>query len=134
MYYIDSRAYAVQAFDFDAETGSITNRRRLIEFAPDPWVFPDGMTVDEDGFLWVALFGAAVVHRYSPAGALDRLVEIPARLVTSCGFGGRDLTDLFITTATHVLEPGEAARQPHAGGLFRHRPNVRGQPQHAFLG
>lgn len=134
LYYVDSHAYAVRAFDFDVETGAIANERRLVEFPHQPWVFPDGMTVDEEGFLWVAVFGAAAVHRYAPDGSLDRIVEIPARLVTSCGFGGPDLRDLYITSATHVLEPGETERQPYAGGLFRHRPGARGRPQHAFGG
>ena len=97
-------------------------------------MFPDGLTVDEEGFLWVAIFGAAAVHRYAPDGSLERIVEVPARLVTSCGFGGAELEDLYITSATHVLEPGEAERQPYAGGLFRHRPGVHGRPQHAFQG
>jgi sugar lactone lactonase YvrE len=106
LYYVDSHAYAVQSFEFDVERGTIGNARRLVEYAPEPWVFPDGLTVDAEGFLWV----------------------------TSCGFGGPDLDELYITSATHVLEPGEASRQPHAGGLFRHRPGVSGRPQHAFRG
>jgi sugar lactone lactonase YvrE len=134
LYYVDSRAYAVQSFDFDVECGTIGNARRLVEYAPEPWVFPDGLTVDAEGFLWVAIFGAGVVHRYAPDGTLERIVEVPARLVTSCGFGGPDLDELYITSATHLLKPGEASRQPHAGGLFRHRPGVSGRPQHAFRG
>jgi sugar lactone lactonase YvrE len=134
MYYVDSHAYAVQAFDFDVQTATIANGRRLVEYDRQPWVFPDGLTVDEDGFLWVAIFGAGAVHRYSPDGSLERIIEVPVSLVTSCGFGSADLEDLYITSATHVLEPGEAARQPKAGGIYRHRPGVRGRPQHAYAG
>jgi sugar lactone lactonase YvrE len=134
MYYVDSHAYAVQAFDFDIESGGLGRARRLVEYPPALWVFPDGMTVDADGFLWVAIFGAGVIHRYAPNGRLERVVRVPARLVTSCGFGSPGLDDLYITSATHVLEPGEAARQPHAGGVFRYRPGVRGRPQQAFAG
>ena len=92
MYYIDSRAYAVQAFEFDAATGTLGGRRRLVEYPSTPWVFPDGMTVDAEGYLWVAIFGAGAVHRYTPHGSLERIIGVPARLVTSCGFGGLSST------------------------------------------
>lgn len=134
LYYVDSRAYAVQSFEFDVERGTIGDARRLVDYTPEPWVFPDGLTVDAEGYIWVAIFGAGAVHRYAPDGSLERVIEVPARLVTSCGFGGPDLDELYITSATHLLEPGEASRQPHAGGLFRYRPAVRGRPQHAFRG
>jgi sugar lactone lactonase YvrE len=134
MYYVDSHAYAVQAFEFDSPTGTLGGGRRLVEYPSKPWVFPDGMTVDEEGCLWVAIFGGGAVHRYTPQGSLERIVEVPARLVTSCGFGGARLDELYITSATHMLEPGEAERQPHAGALFRHRPGVRGRSQHRFQG
>jgi len=133
-YYVDSHAYAIQAFDFDMDAGTISRGRPLVEFPRAPWQFPDGLTVDADGFIWVALFGTGRIHRYDPGGTLERVVEVPARLVTSCGFGGGNYEDLYITSATHVLRPDEHGQLTHAGGLFRHRPGVRGRPQDAFAG
>jgi sugar lactone lactonase YvrE len=134
LYYVDSHAYSVQEFEFDVVAGGLGPSRSLVRWANKPWVFPDGITVDGEGFLWVAVFGTGRVHRYSPEGRLDRIVEVPARLVTSCGFGGSGLDVLYITSATHVLEPGEAERQPYAGAIFSHQPGVRGRPQHAIAG
>ena len=133
MYYIDTPTLGVDVFDYEAATGAITNRRRLITIPPEAGQ-PDGMTVDSDGFLWVALWGGWAVHRYSPKGVLDRVVKLPVAKVTSCAFGGPDLADLYITSASIELSPDELREQPHAGGLFRHRPGVAGLPTHSFKG
>lgn len=133
MYYIDSPTRRVDVFDFDMETGSISNRRPLVETAPNPGV-PDGMTVDADGALWVAFWGGWAVHRYTPDGRLDREVSLPVSHVTSCTFGGTDLTTLFITSASQGLAPEERAKEPHAGALFACTPGVAGLPTNTFAG
>jgi len=133
MYYVDSSTQRVDAFDFDAESGSIANRRALIEI-PREGGLPDGLTVDAEGFLWVALWGGSAVHRYRPDGSLERIVRLPVSLVTSCCFGGADLEDLYITSAAYELTPEQLAAEPQAGGLFRHRPGVRGRRPNPYRG
>jgi sugar lactone lactonase YvrE len=135
MYYIDSRAFSVDAFDFDSRSGDISNRRRVVEVPSDPTsptgsTVPDGMTLDAEGFLWVAVYGASEVRRYSPAGQIDCVVTVPACAVTSCAFGGEDLADLYITSFI-TFDDG---REPQAGALFRCRPGVGGRPAHLFAG
>lgn len=135
MYYIDSFAHGVDAFDFDAQTGTIDRRRRLIEIpsdrsAPTGQTLPDGMTLDAEGFLWVAVFGSSEVRRYSPRGDVDCTVRLPVCAVTSCAFGGEELTDLYITSNV-VFDDG---REPLAGALFRCTPGVRGRPARLFSG
>src|SRR4051794_30097068 len=85
MYFIDSRTQRVDAFDFDLEQGTLSNRRTVVSVPPEAGL-PDGMTVDADGGLWVAMHGAGAIHRYTPDGRLERTVRVPARQVTSCAF------------------------------------------------
>lgn len=133
LYYIDSPTWGVDAFDYDPEAGAIHNRRRLINVPRDAGM-PDGLTVDAEGGIWVALWDGGALRRYMPDGQLERVVRLPARLVTSCAFGGPDLADLYITTGAYQLSPEELGKQPHAGGLFVCRPGVRGKPAHAYAG
>ena len=92
---------------------------------------PDGLTVDAEGGVWTALYGAGVVHRYTPDGELDAVVEVGAAQVTACTFGGADLDELFVTTSREDLAEGE---DPQAGSVFRVVPGVRGRPVRAFAG
>ena len=92
------------------------------------------MTVDAEGFLWVALWDGWGVERYAPDGRLDRRVEVPAQQASSCAFGGPDLDLLFITTAQEGFPPGGKPDQPQAGGLFVCQPGVRGRPPFRFGG
>jgi sugar lactone lactonase YvrE len=131
MYFIDSPTYRVDVFDYDVEGGEIANRRTLFELSRRGGL-PDGMTVDAEGLLWIAFWGAGAVRRYTPEGHLSAVIEIPASLATSCAFGGPDLQDLYITSAAGPLDPERAAKEPHAGGLFRARPGVAGLPPHGF--
>jgi sugar lactone lactonase YvrE len=126
MYYVDSGTQSVDVFDFDVERGTVSNRRPLVRIARETGV-PDGLTVDVDGCLWLAVWRGAAVHRYSPDGALDRCIRMPVTQPTKCWFGGQDLTDLYVTSAGIELSADEKARQPLAGGLFRVRPGVRGK-------
>jgi len=131
MYYIDSMTQGMDVFDFDPRDGSISNRQRLITIAPDEGL-PDGMTVDAEGGLWMALHGTGSIRRYTPDGRLDRVVRVPPSMVTCCAFGGPDLTDLYITTMSLGLSERDRRAQPLAGALFRCRPGLRGLPANRF--
>jgi sugar lactone lactonase YvrE len=128
MYYIDTPEDRVDVFDFDPDTGSIANRRLFAKI--EGGGHPDGMTVDAEGGLWVALWGGSRVAHLLPDGTPDGGVELPVAQVSSCCFGGSDLRDLYITTAWEHL--AAERREPHAGSLFRARPGVAGQPAHAY--
>jgi sugar lactone lactonase YvrE len=127
MYYIDTPSGGVDSFAFDLGSGAIECRRRLVDIVGG---LPDGMTVDADGCLWVAVFGGGAVHRYAPDGRLDCVVRLPVSLATSCAFGGSGLDILFITTASHRLSSPE----PSAGALFACRPGVQGLASHRYAG
>lgn len=133
MYYVDTGRATIDRFTFDPGRGTIEDRRTLVAFGPDEGL-PDGLTVDSEGFLWVALWGGGCVRRYSPAGELDGETRLPVSQVTSMAFGGADLGELFITTAAEGLSAAERRDQPLAGSVFRHRPGVTGLPPAAFAG
>jgi sugar lactone lactonase YvrE len=132
LYYIDSMTQGVDAFSFDVRTGRLSDRRRLITIPADVGL-PDGMTVDAEGYLWVALHGSGTVRRFSPDGSLERVVRLPVSHVTCCAFGGADYSDLYITSMTYGLEQ-KIRDEPLAGSLFRCRPGVRGRPPFRFAG
>jgi sugar lactone lactonase YvrE len=132
MYFIDSPTQRIDVFDFDLDRGEIANRRTLVEI-PQAWGLPDGMTIDQEGFLWVAFWGGSAVRRFDPAGAVVSTVEFPVSQVTSCAFGGEELSDLYVTTARDGLSGAQQQEQPLAGGLFRLRSGVRGQHPHPYV-
>ncbi|MFC0548058.1 SMP-30/gluconolactonase/LRE family protein [Kutzneria chonburiensis] len=103
MYYIDTPTSRVDVFDYDLATGSATDRRPLCTVEGSP----DGMCVDADGCLWVAVWGGSAIRRYTPEGKLDREVPLPVSQPTACAFGGPDFTDLYVTTAREGLENPE---------------------------
>ncbi|MEU0945154.1 SMP-30/gluconolactonase/LRE family protein [Streptomyces canus] len=127
MYYVDSPTRRVDVFDH--ENGHISGRRTLVEIE-DGAGFPDGLTVDADGCVWVALWDGGAVRRYTPDGELDRVIALPAPRVTACAFGGPDLTDLYITTA----RVGLAAPHPVAGSLLVVPGVGKGVQQPSFAG
>jgi sugar lactone lactonase YvrE len=131
MYYVDSSTQRVDVFDFEVDTGALRTRRVFAEI-PSSEGLPDGLVVDSDGCVWVALFGAGRLRRYSPAGRIDLEVQLPVTLVTSAAFGGADLRDLYITTAKHKLTPEERDDQTYAGSLFGCRPGPTGKPANRF--
>lgn len=98
LYFTDSAARRIYAYGYDRETGSIRNRRVLVQVAATEGL-PDGLTVDAEGYLWSAQWYGGCVVRYDPEGKVERRVQIPAKQTSSVMFGGRDLTDLFITSA-----------------------------------
>lgn len=130
LYYIDSPTHRVDVFDYDARSGTMHDRRPVVSVDPDRGM-PDGMALDAEGGLWVALWGGGAVHRYSSRGTLDAVVQVPAAQVTACAFGGPDLDELYITTSRDGL--GQDA-EPAAGALFRVDPGVRGAPVGTFAG
>jgi len=133
-YFIDSAARRVDAFDLDAVAGTIACRRPAVRVDASLG-FPDGMTIDEEGMLWVAHWGGGAVRRWDPrAGRLLASIDVPATHVSSCCFGGPRLGDLYITTAWSGLTGQQRRDQPLAGSLFVARPGVRGQPPVAFAG
>lgn len=126
MYFIDSPTRRIDAFDYDGATGAITNRRLFAEVGDAADVVPDGMTVDADGGVWVALWGGGEIRRFSPSGGFDAIVRVPVAQVTSCAFGGAALDELYITTAAVGLDEAARRQQPGAGGLFHCRPGAVG--------
>ena len=133
MYFIDSATQGIDVFDFDVGTGSASNRRRLVMIERAHGV-PDGMTTDDRGNLWVACFGGAAVHCYSPAGVQLDEVLFPVTQVTSCTFGGPDLAELYVTSAAYRLSAIQLKKEPHAGATFVCRPGAAGMPASSFAG
>lgn len=131
MYYIDSQTRRIDVFDFDTDYGLIANRRPFVEISETDGM-PDGMTVDAEGCIWVALFYGGKVRRYAPDGRPIMEIHLPVSLVTSCAFGGENFDELYITTARHRLTPAQAAEQTHAGSLFVCRPGPLGRASYRF--
>jgi sugar lactone lactonase YvrE len=126
MYYIDTPERRMDVFDYESATGAIANRRPFA--AIDRPGSPDGMAVDADGGLWVAIWGGGRIEHRLPDGTLAGSVVLPVSQVSSCCFGGPRLQDLYVTTAWQSLSPERRAAEPLAGGLFRCRPGVAGLP------
>ena len=132
MYYIDTPTGVVRAFDFHVADGTFERPRVAVEI-PEDTGHPDGMTIDEEGMLWVAHWGGGSVGRWNPEnGKLIDRIDLPASKVTSCAFGGDNLDTLYITTARKDLDEQELNRYPHSGGLFAAKPNVSGITACAF--
>ena len=128
-YYVDSATQQIDVFDYDRDHG-LRNRRALVRI-PESAGAPDGLTVDAEGFVWVALWGGSAVHRYQPDGTLDRVVRVPVSQVTALTFGGANLDELFITTSREGLLNGA---EPSAGALFHYAAHVKGQPVRVYRG
>lgn len=134
MYYIDTPTLQVVAFDYQADSGELGNRRVIITFPPGIGR-PDGMTIDAEGRLWIAHWDGGRVSRWNPDdGQMLLEIPLPAAHVTSCTFGGSNLDCLYITTARQGLTDDQLRDQPHAGGLFAVSPGVSGLPAREYLG
>jgi sugar lactone lactonase YvrE len=128
-HYVDSFARCIQELHLD-DAGDLVGTSILAEVD----AIPDGLTVDAEGGVWVALWDGGAVHRYLPDGRLDRVVAVPGGFVTSCAFGGDAGTTLYITTARTELPDGQLRAQPHAGGLFAADVGVPGRGYTPFGG
>ena len=125
-YFADTLANRVSVYDYDSSTGSIENGRPFLkDFSRGS---PDGSTVDSDGYLWNCRYGGGCIVRVAPNGEIDRVIEMPSPNITTCTFGGRDLTTLYITTAGSGAPTGNRL----AGGLFSVETNIIGQPENQF--
>ena len=133
-YFIDSATRTVMAYDYDLVSGAIANPRLVIS-VPPALGWPDGMTSDSQGHLWVAMWGGARLTRWNPAsGQLLEEIPFPALNVSSCAFGGPHLTDLYVTTARKGMDAGQLAKYPLSGGLFRLRTDIQGITTFQFGG
>ena len=130
MYFIDSRTQRVDVFDFDLDDGAITNRRTLVEMNSSIGL-PDGMTVDANGDLWLALWGGSRVVHCAPDGSVRGTIRFPVSQTSSCAFGGADGQDLYVTSAARGISEDT---EPAAGSLFRARPGAIGQTPNSFAG
>jgi sugar lactone lactonase YvrE len=128
-YYNDTDTYRTDVFDYDPDWG-LTRRRPFVEFDKEVGR-PDGLTVDSEGAVWVAINTGGAVRRYTADGELDAVVELPPRKVTACTFGGPELDQLFITTSREGLASDE---DPLAGSVFRVDVGIRGLPVREFAG
>ena len=133
MYFVDSAPREIYAYDFDLASGAIRNRRTLVCIAEEHGL-PDGMTVDAEGFLWVAQWSGGRLVRYDPDGAISLTIPMPVKRPTSLAFGGPDLATLFITSGTMRMSEAELAAEPLAGHLFALDTEVRGLPEPRFAG
>jgi len=126
-YYNDTPTHRIAVFDYDRRSG-LTDRRTFVQLSDDG--NPDGLTVDAEGGVWVAMYGGGAVHRYAPDGTLSEVVEVPTPQVTACALGGPGLDELFITTSREGL----SGDHPLAGALFRAEVGVAGRPVLEFAG
>jgi sugar lactone lactonase YvrE len=125
LYYTESMTHKIYLFDYEIDSGNISNQRVWLETSEDEGV-PDGMTVDSEGFVWSARFGGSSVIRYTPEGVEERRIRFPATRVTSLIFAGDDLTDIYVTTGggQNKAEYGSGA-----GGLFHFNTGIKGVPE-----
>lgn len=127
LYYTDSCTYAVTAYDY-GEDGTLSNPREAVRIVPEDGM-PDGLTIDTDGNLWIALFGGSCVICMEPfTGKQLACVEVPAKKVTCCAFGGADYETLYITTAWENSSPEQKAADPNGGSLFAVKTGAKGVP------
>jgi sugar lactone lactonase YvrE len=129
VYHVDTAKQEVGVFDYSPSAG-LTGRRVAVRVPPEVGK-PDGLAIDSDGGIWVAIYGGSAVHRYTPAGDLDEVVHVPCSHVTAVTFGGPDLQQLYITTSRENLPEGA---EPNAGSVYRTRAGVTGQPTNVFAG
>jgi sugar lactone lactonase YvrE len=131
MYFADSWTREIYAFDFDADEGTIRNRRVFAAFKENEGI-PDGATVDTDGCYWIAHFDGGKVTRYTPKGRIDRVIEMPVIRPTSCCFGGADLRTLYITSASFNLTDEQLRAMPLSGSVFALQTGAQGLPESIF--
>lgn len=133
MYLVDSLRYVIYAYDFDLESGEVSNRRVFVQLTKS-YGIPDGLTVDREGCVWCAIYGGSRVTRFSPEGKILTEISLPVSQPTSCAFGGKDMNELFITSAWEGLSEEARKLEPEAGDLFVIKTDVQGRPEPKFMG
>lgn len=133
MYFVDTMRRVINVYDFDPESGAISNKNVFYRISEDDGV-PDGITVDQDGYIWCALCMGWKVIRIAPTGELDTEIKMPVWLPTSCAFGGKDLDELYITTGWVTMSAEQRKEQPYSGDLLRIRTQVKGVVEPKFKG
>ncbi len=128
-----SHSYERRIFSF-AYGGGALGPRSDFATVDEPSGIPDGAAVDAEGGYWCAIHGAGLLHRYTPSGRLDKIVPFPVSQPTMCCFAGAGLDQLYVTSAREKLDPEQLEGEPYAGGLFRLRPGITGQPKHWRVG
>jgi sugar lactone lactonase YvrE len=132
LYHTDSPSHQIKSYFFDTQTGNISLEKTVITI-PSEMGQPDGMTIDEEGMLWIAHWGGSGVYRWNPEnGKLLDKIEVPAQQVTSCVFGGEQLNQLVITTASNGLSEEDLKKYPLSGSIFISRPGAKGIPANKF--
>lgn len=132
-YYIDTPTREVKAFDYDLSTGQIANPRVAVQ-VPESLGWPDGMTSDTEGNLWIAIWGGAQVTRWKPStGQLLAQIPVPALHTSSCAFGGRDMNELYVTSARVGMSEADLVKYPLSGGLFKIETKIVGMPTFEFI-
>jgi sugar lactone lactonase YvrE len=131
LYFSDTRRFTTWQFDLDLENGRLANRRIFVDHTQSRQR-PDGACVDSEGFVWTAIFGGGRVVRYSPGGAVDRIIEVPVTNPTCMCLAGPDLRTLYITTARKFLDADQLAREPWAGSVLSVQVDVPGLPEQLF--
>lgn len=132
MYHADTRKKTVWAYDYDASSGGMENKREFVKVDIPGASGPDGATVDRDGFYWVAVFGGGCVLRFDPEGKQERRIDMPCRYPTMPAFGGAGLDTLYVTSANHPMPEAERAAHPQEGALFRMPAPVPGLAEALF--
>ncbi len=134
MYTTETGSYVIWQYDFDPAAGTIANRRPFVQLDPAANIFPDGLTVDAEGFIWSNHVGNGKIVRYDPAGNIERQVQLPVPRAVSCAFGGPDLRTLFVSTARETMTPEQLAKAPRSGSVFAVDAGVQGLPAAEYAG
>jgi len=133
MYFVDSLRYVINAFDYDLPTGTISNQQPFVQMDAD-FGIPDGLTVDSEGYVWCAIYGAWKVMRYDPLGNIAAEIRMPVSQPSSCMFGGKELNELYITSISEGLSEEDKVKEPMAGDLFMIKTDIQGLPEPKFAG
>jgi sugar lactone lactonase YvrE len=132
MYFTDSVNRTIYAYDFDLASGAISNKKIFVKISESDG-FPDGLIVDNQGFIWSAHWDGWRITRYAPDGSVDMVVRLPVPRPTSLAFGGDNLSSLFITSASYGLSYAELMKAPLSGSLFVYDSPVSGRPSNQYL-
>jgi sugar lactone lactonase YvrE len=130
MYFTDTMKHVIWLYDFNLLTGTLSNQRVFLEV--DGPGLPDGLAVDTDGNVWIALCGSGIIQVHDPAGVLLNEIHFPTKCITACTFGGTGLTELFVTSSRSLLESNDQLSDPLAGSVFRIATRSHGIPDHLF--